>query len=134
MDVKVFLCVLLSSSTVQLPAGPDGHCLGHFCIHYFFTIQKVLVADAHGHIQRLISVVKIATVIEECTTEEHRFCLPLFWTKGIHEKYMHGKMFPVCCGKCLSRKAVHKWVEKRGKLFADDERLVVTEVRKWLRQ
>jgi hypothetical protein len=39
-------------------------------------------------------------------------------------------MFAVYCGKCLSRKAVHKWVEER---FADDEE-VETEVRKWLRQ
>jgi hypothetical protein len=31
------------------------------------------------------------------------------------------------------RKAVHNWVEKCGKLFADDEE-VETEVRKWLRQ
>jgi hypothetical protein len=31
------------------------------------------------------------------------------------------------------RKAVHSWVEKRGKRFADDEK-VETEVRKWLRQ
>jgi hypothetical protein len=30
-------------------------------------------------------------------------------------------------------KAVHNWVEKRGKRFADDEG-VETEVRKWLRQ
>jgi hypothetical protein len=42
-------------------------------------------------------------------------------------------MFPVYAGKCLSLKAVHKWVEKRGKRFADDEE-VETEVRKWLRQ
>jgi hypothetical protein len=33
----------------------------------------------------------------------------------------------------LSRKAVHKWVEKGGKGFADDE-VVETEVRKWLRE
>jgi hypothetical protein len=37
------------------------------------------------------------------------------------------------CEKCLSRKAVHNWVERRGKPFADDEE-VETEVRKWLRQ
>jgi hypothetical protein len=42
-------------------------------------------------------------------------------------------MFPVYGGKCLSRKAVHNWVEKRGKLFADDEE-VGTEKWKWLRQ
>jgi hypothetical protein len=33
----------------------------------------------------------------------------------------------------LSRKAVHSWVEKRGKRFADDEE-VETEVWKWLRR
>jgi hypothetical protein len=42
-------------------------------------------------------------------------------------------MFPVYGGKCLSRKAVHNWVEKRGKRFADDEEFE-TEVRKRLRQ
>jgi hypothetical protein len=38
-------------------------------------------------------------------------------------------MFPVYGGKCLSRKAVHNWVEKRGKRSVDDEE-VATEVRK----
>jgi hypothetical protein len=38
-------------------------------------------------------------------------------------------MFPVYFGKCLSRKAVHNWVER----FAEDIE-VETEVRKWLRQ
>jgi hypothetical protein len=33
----------------------------------------------------------------------------------------------------LSRKAVHNWVEKSGKRFADNEE-VETKVRKWLRQ
>jgi hypothetical protein len=41
-------------------------------------------------------------------------------------------MFPVYGGKCLSRKAFHRWVKKRGKRFGDDEE-VETEVRKWLR-
>jgi hypothetical protein len=42
-------------------------------------------------------------------------------------------MFPVYDGKCLSRKAVHNWVEKFSQghsKVADDE----TEVRNWLRQ
>jgi hypothetical protein len=41
-------------------------------------------------------------------------------------------MFPVYGGKCLSREAVHNWVEKSGTRFADEE--VETEVRRWLRQ
>jgi hypothetical protein len=42
-------------------------------------------------------------------------------------------MFTVYGEKYLSRKAVHSWVEKRGKVFADDEE-VEREVQKRLRQ
>jgi hypothetical protein len=42
-------------------------------------------------------------------------------------------MFHVYGGKCLSRKAVHNWIEKRDQRFADDEE-VKMEMRKWLRQ
>jgi hypothetical protein len=55
------------------------------------------------------------------------------WTKELIAKDIHKSMFPVYGGKCLSRKAFHNWVEKRGKYFVDDEE-VETEVRKWLRQ
>jgi hypothetical protein len=41
--------------------------------------------------------------------------------------------FSVYDGKCLSRKAVHNWVEQRDKYFADDDE-IKTEVKKWLRQ
>jgi hypothetical protein len=53
--------------------------------------------------------------------------------KGLNAKYSKKSMFPVYGGKCLSRKAVHNWVDKRCKLFADDEE-VETKVQKWLRQ
>jgi hypothetical protein len=55
------------------------------------------------------------------------------WTKGLSAKDIHKEVFPAYGGKCLSYKALHSWVEKRGKIFtddADDEK----EVRKWLRQ
>jgi hypothetical protein len=42
-------------------------------------------------------------------------------------------MFPVYGGKCLLHKAVHNWVEKHGKRFADDE-VVEMKVQKWLSQ
>jgi hypothetical protein len=62
------------------------------------------------------------------------FCCAFFlWEKGLNAKYIHREMFPVYGWKCLSRKAVHNWVEKfsqgRSKLAGDE-----TEVRKWLRQ
>jgi hypothetical protein len=53
------------------------------------------------------------------------------WAKGLNSKDIHKEMFPVYGRKCLSRKAVLNWVEKRGKCFTDE---VETEMRKWLRQ
>jgi hypothetical protein len=55
MNVIVFLCASLDSSTVQL--------------------HDSLVEDVHARVQWLVSVVKKATVLEECTIEEQRcFC------------------------------------------------------------
>jgi hypothetical protein len=43
--------------------------------------------------------------------------------KGLNAKDIHKEMFPVYGGKCLSRKAVHNWVEKfsqgRSKVIDD---------------
>jgi hypothetical protein len=69
----------------------------------------------------------------ECSTEEQRSVVHFLWEKALSAKDIHKYMFPVYGGKCLSSKAVHKWVEKLGKRFADDEE-VETEVRKWLKQ
>jgi hypothetical protein len=84
-------------------------------------------------VQRQVLVVKIATVLEEYTTEEQRSFVRFFWAEGLNAKDIHKEMLPVYGGKCLSCKAIHNWVEKRCKRFADDEE-VETEVRKWLRQ
>jgi hypothetical protein len=50
----------------------------------------------------------MASVFEECVTEENR--CGFMWTKGLTAKDIHGEMFHVYGGKCLSRKAVHDWV------------------------
>jgi hypothetical protein len=55
------------------------------------------------------------------------------WTKRLNAKNIHKEIIPVYGCKCLPHKAVHNWVERRGRGFADDEE-VETEVRKWLRQ
>jgi hypothetical protein len=46
--------------------------------------MKIYVEDAHAHVQRLVSVVKMATVLEEFTTEEQRSVLRLLWTKELN--------------------------------------------------
>jgi hypothetical protein len=58
------------------------------------------------------SVVKMATVLEEYTTEGQCSVVRFLWAKGLNEKNVYKEMFPVYGGKCLSCKAVHSWVEK----------------------
>jgi hypothetical protein len=95
--------------------------------------SAVKVADAHAHVQRLVSVVKMETVLEECDIEEQRcFCVFLFEQKDSIKGYSRRNVSSLWW-KCLSCRAVRNWVEKRGKSFADNEE-VETEVRKWLRQ
>jgi hypothetical protein len=57
----------------------------------------------------------------------------VLWAKGLSAKNIHKEMFHIYGGKCLSHKAVYKWVKKCGNRFADDEE-VKKEVWKWLRQ
>jgi hypothetical protein len=54
----------------------------------------------------------MATVLEECITEEQRSVLRFLWAKELNVKDIHNEMFPVSGGKCLSHKAVLNWVEK----------------------
>jgi hypothetical protein len=64
----------------------------------------------HEHVQRLVSVVKMATVFKACTTEEQRHVEFFLWAKGLEARDIYKEMFLVYDGKCLSRKAVHIWV------------------------
>jgi hypothetical protein len=52
-------------------------------------------------------VVKMATVLDEYTTEGQRSVVRFLWAKGLNAKDIHKEMFPVYGGKCSPRKAVH---------------------------
>jgi hypothetical protein len=69
--------------------------------------MTVLVADTHAHVQRLVLVVKMVTVLEEYTTQKQRSVVRILWTKELYAKDIHKEKFIVCIGKCLSGKAVH---------------------------
>jgi hypothetical protein len=60
----------------------------------------------------MVSVVKMATVLEECSTKEQPSVVHFLWAKGHNAKDNPKEMFPVHGGKCLSRKAVHNSVEE----------------------
>jgi hypothetical protein len=51
--------------------------------------MTVYVADAHAHVQRLISVVKMATMLEKYTTEKQSSVLRFLWAKGHSAKDIH---------------------------------------------
>jgi hypothetical protein len=65
----------------------------------------------HTYVQRLVSAVKIATT-EEYTTKVQHSVVRFLWAKALNENDIRKEMFPVCCGKCLLRTAVHNWVKK----------------------
>jgi hypothetical protein len=54
----------------------------------------------------------MATVFEDCTTEEEHSVVHFLWAEGLNAKDIHKEMFPVYGGSCLSCKAVHNRVEK----------------------
>jgi hypothetical protein len=91
--------------------------------------MKFYVPDAQVYFQRLVSVNKMTTVLEEGTTKEQRSVVRFsLWEKGLNAKDIRKEMFPVYGGKFLSRKRF----TTSGKCSADDEE-VETEVRKCLR-
>jgi hypothetical protein len=71
----------------------------------------------------MVSVVKLATVFEECNTEEQRSVVPFLWAKWLNAKDIQKEMFPVYGGKCLSHKPFNNWLEEfsQGRLKAADD-------------
>jgi hypothetical protein len=64
------------------------------------------------HVQTLVSVVKMATVLADCTTEEQRSVVHFMSAERLSAKFIHTEIFSVYGGKCLPHTAVHNWVEK----------------------
>jgi hypothetical protein len=55
--------------------------------------MPVEVADAHAHVQRLVSIVKTATVLEKYDEEEQRPAVLSLWAKGLNGEDIHKAMF-----------------------------------------
>jgi hypothetical protein len=85
--------------------------------------MTVWVADVHAHVQRLDSVVEMATMLEEYTTEDQNSVVRFLWAKGLNTKDIHKEIFTVYHGKCLLHKDVHKCIKKfsqgRSKVIDD---------------
>jgi hypothetical protein len=95
MDVIGFICVSLGSSTAQLHDSPSSRRAQAYSEAGFSSQNGERAWGVYYHQQR----------------SDVRF----LWARGLNAKDIHKEMFPVYGGKCLSRKAVREWVEKRGK-------------------
>jgi hypothetical protein len=71
------------------------------------------------HVQRLVSVIKIATTEEQCPL------VHFLWAEGLNAEDIHKEIIPVYVGKCLLRKGLHNWVEK----FSQGSSKVTDDVR-----
>jgi hypothetical protein len=83
----------------------------------------------HAHVQKLDSAIKIATMLEDCTTEEQRSVVRFYGQKDSMQRIFIKKCFLLTVG-CVYRV---KRFSLGSKCFADDEEAEI-EVRKWLRQ
>jgi hypothetical protein len=63
-----------------------------------------------AHVQGLVSVVKMVTMLEECSTKSSVLLCGSFLAKGFSAKDIHEEIFPVYGGKCLSLITVHNRV------------------------
>jgi hypothetical protein len=81
--------------------------------------MTVLVADANAHVQRPVSVVKMETMLEECTTEEQvLFCV---FFLGKMTRCQCQEMIPVYGGKGDCHLFGPLRNHLGGKHFTDDE-------------
>jgi hypothetical protein len=117
MDEIGFLYyVSLGGSTAQLHdnlgRGPDGHCLGYTWIFFEITNlgnRRACTCSEAGFSSQ--NEDRAWGIYYRRTA----FCCAILRAKGLNAKDIHKEMFPVYGGKCLSCKAVHNWVEERGK-------------------
>jgi len=61
-----------------------------------------------------------------CTMTEQRGIVRFLWAKGMAAKDIHKEMLPMYSEHCLSRQAVHNWVQKfsEGRTIVEDEHQV----------
>jgi len=54
----------------------------------------------------------MAVPLSKCTTIEQRGVVRFLWAKKMEAKDIHKEMLPMYGEHCLSRQAVHNWVQK----------------------
>jgi hypothetical protein len=95
--------------------------------------MTVWAADAHAHVQKLVSVNKMATLLQGCTTEEQRSVVRLFVGKISLQRIFIKKRFLFTAGR-VSR--VKRFTTGSRNFLKDvrKSQMMPDQVRKWLRQ
>jgi hypothetical protein len=57
--------------------------------------MTVQVPDTTAHVQRLVSVIKMASVLRPILRKSNVLFLRFLWAKGLNTKDIHKEMFPV---------------------------------------
>ena len=72
----------------------------------------------------------MAAPLNTCTTIEQLGVVRFLWEKDMAAKDIHKEMLPMYGEHCLSRQAVHNWVQKfsEGRTSIEDERRVNRQV------
>ena len=65
----------------------------------------------------------MAAPLNTCTTIEQRGVVCFLWAKNMEAKDIHNKMLPMYGEHCLSRQAIHNWVQmfSEGRTSIEDE-------------
>jgi hypothetical protein len=115
MDVTGFLCVSLGSSTLQLHDNPGS--------------------EVHAHVQRLVSVVRMQTVLGEYTTGQQRSVVHFFFVgkKDSMQRIFIKKRFLFTVGSVCRVKRFTVGSMNSLKDFRKSQ-IIRDQVRKWLRQ
>ena len=73
----------------------------------------------------------MAALLRTCTKIEQRGVVRFLWAKNMEAKDIHKEMLPMYGENCLSRQAVHSWVQKfsERRTSIEDEHPVVESAR-----
>jgi hypothetical protein len=84
------------------------------------------------HVQRLVSVVKMATALEKCITEDQRSALRFLRAKGLNAKHIHKEIFPVYGGVCRLKRFTNG--SRNSLKDVRKPQMMADQARNWLRQ
>jgi hypothetical protein len=95
--------------------------------------MTVLVADAAAHVQRQVSVAKMATALEACTTEEQLSVCAFCEQKVSMQRIFTKKCFLFTVG-CVCRVKRFTTGSRNSLKGVQKSQMMPDQVRKWLRQ